>query len=257
MKEQVAITIPIYKEIIDNAELNSLNQCLKVLHKYPIIFFCPLLFDISFYEKLCEGKINFKTERFDNEYFTGTEGYNKLMLNAGFYRRFNHYKFILIYQLDAYVFRDEVMFWCNQNYDYIAAPLINFEKQRVEIKDSKIKFLSRYSLIYKILNRLHLSDYKFRHIENGGLSLRKVSTFITLLYFLKSKALKWPMNEDTFYMYWFNIFFFIWKLPTELSALKFSFEKHPQECYELNNFQLPFGCHASEKHDPKFWNEFI
>jgi hypothetical protein len=46
------------------------------------------------------------------------------MLSIDFYKRFRDYKFILIYQLDAYVFRDELEYWCEQDYDFIGAPLI-------------------------------------------------------------------------------------------------------------------------------------
>ena len=29
---------------------------------------------------------------------------------------------MLIYQLDAFVFQDDLAYWCQQNYDYIGAP---------------------------------------------------------------------------------------------------------------------------------------
>jgi hypothetical protein len=47
------------------------------------------------------------------------------------------------------------------------------------------------------------------------------------------------------------------KLPNWQQALKFGFEQHPQLCYELNNQQLPFGCHAWEKYDYEFWEKYM
>jgi hypothetical protein len=40
-------------------------------------------------------------------------------------------------------------------------------------------------------------------------------------------------------------------------ALKFGFECVPRYCYRLNNNELPFGCHAWEKYDKKFWEPFL
>ena len=258
MKELVAVTIPIYKQNISEEELASLTRCLNILGKYKIIFFAPASLDTSFYENFCHNKIDFAVERFADDYFIDIPGYNRLMLSTAFYKRFNNYKYILIYQLDAYVFKDELTYWCNKNYSYIAAPGINFIDITVGKKQKGgTQFLSRYTYVYNVLNFLHISNYKFRHIENGGFSLRKVSSFITLLTVLKKRAEKWPINEDTFFMYLFNILFFLFKLPEELTALKFSFEQNPRNCYKLNNYRLPFGCHAFNKYDPDFWAEFI
>lgn len=258
MKELVAITIPIYKQTISEHELVSLTQCFNILSKYKIIFFAPASLNTAFYENFCRNKIDFTIERFADDYFTNIAGYNQLMLSTAFYKRFKKYKYILIYQLDAYVFKDELTYWCAKNYSYIAAPVLNFNGGTAGKKQKGgMQLLSRYTHVYNVLNFLHISNYKFRHIENGGLSLRKVSNFIILLTFFRKRAKKWPINEDTFFMYWFNILFFLFKLPEELTALKFSFEQNPKKCYKLNNKKLPFCCHAFNKYDPDFWNTFI
>lgn len=257
MKEMVAVTIPIYKETLTDFEILSLKQCIRVLNKYPIFFIAPQSLNIGNYEAY------FKTsacniERFDDAFFLNIAGYNKLLLDIFFYRRFSQFRYILIYQLDAYVFADKLSEWCDKNYDYVAAPSITFEEGSPGTKEAGgMRFLSRYKYVYEVLNKCHISNYKFRHIENGGFSLRKVSAFIALLSLLKKKAKKWPLNEDTFFMYWFNILFFWFSIPDELSALPFSFERNPRNCYKLNNSKLPFGCHAYLKYDFDFWKPFI
>lgn len=45
------------------------------------------------------------------------------MLEADFYRRFGKYKYMLIYQLDAFVFSDKLLDFCEMGYDYIGAPV--------------------------------------------------------------------------------------------------------------------------------------
>ena len=53
-------------------------------------------------------------ESFEDEYFKGISGYNRLMMSEVFYRRFIGYEYILIYQLDAYIFKDELKKWCDK-----------------------------------------------------------------------------------------------------------------------------------------------
>src|SRR5476651_1552466 len=118
MSNLVAVVIPIYKKKPDSNELMSLKQCLSVLKNYPIIFLGPANLDTTVYQKLCNST-PFKMITFDEFYFGSIDGYNQLMLSPGFYKSFLDYKFILIYQLDAYVFKDELTYWCNQNYDFI------------------------------------------------------------------------------------------------------------------------------------------
>jgi len=46
-------------------------------------------------------------------------------------------------------------------------------------------------------------------------------------------------------------------VPEVEEALKFSFGIVPRYCYELNNNELPFGCHAWENYDKAFWEPFL
>lgn len=57
-----------------------------------------------------------------DEHFVSVDSYNEMMLSPDFYRRFQVYDFMLIYQLDAFVFRDELDEWVAKDYDYIGAP---------------------------------------------------------------------------------------------------------------------------------------
>jgi hypothetical protein len=71
---------------------------------------------------------NISVESFPKRYFENIEGYNELLLSASFYERFLDTKYILIYQLDAFFFKDELQEWCDRGYDYIGAPWITTQK---------------------------------------------------------------------------------------------------------------------------------
>ena len=268
--ELVTIVVPVYLSDISKDEELSFRQTLTVLEKYPITIVCPYNLDISAFETIAnEFKIDLRLEMFDKIFFQGIKGYNRLLLSQEFYQRFSNYEYMLICQLDAYVFRDELKEWCNQGYDYIGAPLVG-----------------------------HFSDTVFSHsmrVGNGGFSLRKVSTYIS--FFMSRKkvfsskqivryialwkkpytriwlwlfmmlgwrnipsdvAQRWNYNEDDFWSGLLDNSRFALKKPSPRVALQFSFERFPSELFEMNNKQLPFGCHAWMKYQyHEFWERLI
>ncbi|MDB5145723.1 MAG: hypothetical protein JWQ66_4436 [Mucilaginibacter sp.] len=249
----VIIIIPVYKAVPDADELFSLEQCIKILHRHPITFVAPQSLDLSFYERYCNQRADFNVTRFDDYFFSGIPGYNELMLSASFYKSFSDYKYILIYQLDAFIFRDELETWCKSGYDFIGAPYVF-----VDLDNYPIKVLTKYRRLLKILNKAKILKYQYRHVGNGGLSLRHVNHTIRLLSLLKKFVRKWPHNEDSFFTYYGNLFFLIFKLAPEQEALRFSFEEKPDQAYRRNNNKLPFGCHAYQKHnDNGFWDTIL
>ncbi len=233
---EVAIIIPIYKENLSNSEIVSLKRVKDILGAFPIIFICNQNFNAVNYLKIIP---NAKFEYFKVSFFNSIEGYNKLMLSTNFYKRFFQYKFILIYQLDAYIFENELLFWCKKNYDYIGAPWVISPPN---IKEKPLIDMSKW--------------FKYE-VGNGGFSLRKVKSHYwnTIIFYPLLKV--FIKNEDMFWgvlINWLNPFF---KKPTFIEALKFAFEMKPKESYEINKYQLPFGVHAWQKYDEIFWLDFI
>jgi hypothetical protein len=248
----VAVLIPIYKPVLTHLESLSLKRCFKILSNYPIIFITPYQLNVSEYALLLPGK-NYQVARFENQYFESIDGYNQLMLSPGFYKRFLNYKFILIHQLDAYVFKDELLYWCSQNFDFIGAPHAP-EKNL----PGEMQFLKNYGRFLKIINKIFKIDHKISYVGNGGLSLRKTLSFYLLLKILKYQVVAWGRyNEDGFFKYWGNIFYPLFKLPADETALKFAIETSPKESLEKLNGRLPFGCHAFEKYSFETWKPFI
>jgi hypothetical protein len=144
------IVISVYKEQPDQTELISLRQCLKILNKHCICIVIPANLDTTVYQSFFgEYNIPFKAESFDPSFFKDITGYNKLMLSKHFYDRFADFDYMLIYQLDAYVFRDELDDWCTKGYDFVGAPWM------------------------KVTGGLDEENS-----GNGGFSLRKITAFI-------------------------------------------------------------------------------
>lgn len=246
----VAVLIPVYKEILTNIEILSLRQCFNILGNHPIIFVAPDNLNLSQYHEILTNK-DLMVERFSNEYFRDIAGYNKLMLSIDFYKRFIKYKFILIYQLDAFVFKDELLYWCNQNFDYIGASY----EPHVNTKEN-MSYLKTYGRILNFLKKIGVS-HTIRNVGNGGLSLRKTKSIILLLKILRRKVHNNIDNEDGFFKYWGNIFYPFFKLGTDEAALKFSVETSPELSLKKLNYILPFGCHGFEKYSFETWKPYI
>ena len=126
--QEVVVVIPIYKPVPDKLEKLSFEQCINVL-PYPISIVAPTSLDVSYYKQ--KSKQIF-IQRFDDDFFTSINSYNKLLLSKIFYKRFENFNYMLIHQLDAYVFKDELAFWCSNGYDYIGAPWFEDFKDKGE-----------------------------------------------------------------------------------------------------------------------------
>ena len=239
----VAVVIPIYQFTLSVAEKASLKQCMLVLNKYPVKIVKP---DSLNLDSIQAEYPAIEMISFEDEYFTGTDAYNRLLTSLEFYKTFLPFKFILIYQLDAYVFRDELLKWCKKDYDYVGAPSLHHEEfnaLRAKSKNEYAKALSENRIVF-----------------NGGLSLRKISAFMRYLKIYNWFYPAWLGNEDMLFsqeatrLIPMKLFL---KLPSWQEALHFSFEKSPAATFELTDNRLPFACHAWERYDPGFWSSYI
>ena len=176
------------------------------MKKYPIIIVCPNSLNIDGYKKIGIKEFVY----FGDEFFKNVRAYNEMMLSPFFYESFNNYDYMLLVQLDAYIFEDKLDYFINLGYDYIGG--------------------------------LHyIPHVKGKMINgNGGFCLRKIDAFIEA-----SKNIKKDLNnkrdwEDILYSYWYKDKMNI--APDEVS-LKFGWQQDPQLNYEKNGRELPFGCH--------------
>ncbi len=245
------VVIPVYKTNPSEEELKSLRQCIRILGSHDICLICAESLDRTVYNQVFEEEgVTYRSEFFDADFFSSQRGYNRLMLNCSFYERFVQWDYMLIYQLDAYVFSDQLDEWCLKGYDYIGAP-------------------------WGTLN----GKIDWHNCGNGGFSLRKTTSFIqlfshtgkilTLKGLWKFHRYRGPLhriplvmkgffgignrledytngervNEDLFYACLSHRTYQAFKIPETREAMYFAFEEHPSFLYAQTN-QLPFGCHA-------------
>ena len=216
MKNKCCIVIPTYKEYVKlkDFEKKTLSNTISLMSSYDIILLCPNSLKTNGYEEC--GICNFM--RFDDYFFNGVKRYNELMLSPSFYEKFSKYEYMLITQLDSWIFEDKLDYFLNLGYDYIGG----------------LHYINRGTNIYhpnaddKLIN------------GNGGFSLRKIGSFIEA-----SKNIKKDLNnkwdwEDVLYSYWYKDHM---NIAPDAVSLKFGWQQDPEICFKNNNKELPFGCH--------------
>ncbi len=229
-RKKVCIVVPAYKCNLNLFEKISLQQLIKVLGNYPIYLIQPDTIELNYKE--LDG-YNYKTCKFDKWYFQNTETYSELMLSPFFYERFLDYEYMLVYQLDAFVFFAGLSDFCDMGYDYIGAPQYH-------------------------------SWTKDAVVGNGGLSLRKIDAVLNVTRNYE-KIVREPYYKDYFRKWEDNFFSYCggqkdvdFIVPDILKANTFSVVMDIENGIQnipING--LPFGTHAWHRLNFEFWKNII
>ncbi len=229
--KKVAVVIPTYSENLAKHEIISLQQLCKVLGEYEKIFVAPDGLKCE-YGYFSEG---IRVEYFPQVYFKNTITYSQLLLTEQFYDRFSEYEYILIHQLDVFVFKDRLKEFCQLGYDYIGAPAL------------------KYVPLWRFIDA---------RVGNGGFSLRKVESCRRLVsnreYFTDHPCKNdFLMYEDTFFGYAGTQPELNFRVPDVRTARKFSLQDEVQHALRGPVIELPFGVHAWQKINTQLWGKVI
>lgn len=146
-KQHIAILVPLSKRPgLSDEEKISLRHLTHHLADYPKFFMAPKSVTLR------HEDLGIKT--FPDEYFGSVKAHNKLLMSEMFYRSFSDYEYIMIYHLDSLVFSSSLDRWCAKGYDLVAPPWI---------PGPDLPWLNESG------------------VGNGGLSLRRVESFLRIL----------------------------------------------------------------------------
>lgn len=224
-----AIVSVIYKRTLLDPEMLSLKKCVEVFKdKRDIVLVCPEDLDISFYQSHFD--YDFKFIRLEKQWFSSWHHYSWLCKWPEFYKQFEEYDYILIYQLDCWCFEDTLDYFMDLGYDYYGGPVT----------------VGCWN------------DHET--VGNGGLSLRKVKSFIEELE-------KNPLEDEERFVAEDVYFSCSPKMknlkvcPLDI-ALQFAFSSDTSETFEYwfkkTNSVLPMGFHNFYKYDAlEFCHKFL
>ncbi len=277
-KKTAAVVVPVYRETLTADEEISRRHLEHFLGAYDKFLVAP--------ERLSLAWQGFGARKFRDDFFHSPVTYSLLLLSEEFYRAFEEYEYILVYQLDALVFSDRLREWCAEGLDYVGAPWLpgeagvdfvseptagngGFSLRRVE---SFLKVLGApgaagerdkyWEAMYaaapprervrrlprKILRRLGLSRARGRAIVGGPRGGATAGV---------PADPGERLNEDCFWSFRAREYYRGFRVAPAAEALRFAFEVNPRRCYELAGRRLPFGCHAWPKYDREFWEPFL
>ena len=231
--KSVVIVIPIYKNNLSPTEIISMQQLNKILGKYPRVFVAPesLVFDF--------GSLGYgiHIERFEDKWFQSTTSYSCLMMQKAFYERFADYEFMLLHQLDVFVFSDRIKEFCDKGFDYIGAPI------------------GRFAPFWHAIGA---------RVGNGGFSLRRVPAIINLLNDFDNIVKDTPffpfftLEEDLFFAYCGKRDDVNFRTADFSTAQEFSVQEDVGHVYrKIEDSWRPFGCHGLARMDYKLWSSLI
>jgi hypothetical protein len=241
---QLAILVPIYRSFLDPEETVSLESTFRVLGAHHLVMVKPAGLDTS----AIEARFPFKAvETFEPASFASVQGYNRLLLSAAFYERFLGSDFMLICQLDVFVFRDELASWMARGYDYVGAPWISGTAvglwiHRVAMALGKLRGAGADRVYpYEMRNR----------VGNGGFSLRKVETHHRLSLVMKDAIDHYLANAGTHHFHE-DVFWSMepakrghaHRTPAAEEALAFAWDINPERLFALAGGRLPLAAHG-------------
>lgn len=223
------MVVPVYKKNPVFFEQASLMQCVRILgQNHDIYLVAPFGLDLSGYTSLCPN-YKFRIKRFSKEFFTSLSTYNQLCKRHEFYESFQEYQYMLIYQLDCWVFSDNLEYFISLGYDYIGAPWFTIDTEKNTATSNKC--------------------------GNGGFSLRRIDKFVEVCKAHEVEADNENVPEDVFFC---NNCEKEMNISPVDAGREFSFEVGPSVLFKVNNNKLPMGCHKPYLFEFKtFWKDYI
>jgi hypothetical protein len=241
---QLSVVVPVYRAFLDPHETISLESAFRVLGAHHLVMVKPAGLDTT----EIEARFPFRAiETFDPPYFASVQGYNRLLLTAGFYQRFLASTYLLICQLDVFVFRDELAGWLARDYDYVGAPWLSGNAASLLIHRVAMA-------IGRLLPGGRERNYTYEtrnRVGNGGFSLRKVETHHRLSLELKDAIDRYLRHAGTHHFHE-DVF---WSLeparhgcrhrtPEVEEALAFAWDVNPERLSALAGGRLPMAAHG-------------
>lgn len=269
MLEPVTIVIPIWKTELTKYEEISFRQSLSILNDFEFSIVTYKRLDLHPVLKLVdEYDVRCRIIHFPKRYFACIAGYNQLMVSVRFYSKFLNYKYILICQLDCFVFKDELRYWLDQGYSYIGAPWLQGFRKAAE--DAPIIGVGNGGFSLRQVRDHLRALFSFHYIESPHRLFThfvacRDGTFPGQLLLLLTKL---TIKNNTFFLFndgganedffWGNtVKDFPWfSVPDWKVAAHFSVEVQPKRFLAMLS-EMPFGCHAWWSYDFDFWKPYI
>jgi hypothetical protein len=197
-----------------------------------------------------------RVERFDDRFFASTQTYSALLLGQEFYERLAGFQFILVHQLDAFIFEDRLSFWCEQGYDYIGAPWRDRAGTWRGVGNGGLSLRRTQACLSVIGSRLRDSPDEYWRYVTHNVESRASAAARLPLKLLKhlgiapdvttflQRFVSEGCNEDIFWGLHAARFYPSFRVAPVEAARHFSVEHGIEDTSRLFVNRPPFGCHG-------------
>lgn len=233
------VFVPYYKQELTALERFCLEKSIDTLREsFDIVLACPIGIKPPSYSGCT-------TIAFSANHFADVSSYCRWLLEPEIYQFSLLYDYMLILQLDAIVFKNDLNKWCSMGFDFVGAP-----------------WSGRVSFSYRFKSRPNLNAEVTRlDVGNGGLCLINPRSFLGLQRLYPDVFLEWytltgpNAGQEALYCFLGERTPFF-KMPTKEQASLFSLELDARNWININN-ELPLGFHAMFKYDADLWRELF
>ncbi len=253
---RLAVVVPVYRAP-DPWETISLDRIFRVLGGQHLVLLKPEGLDTA----AVEARWPFAaTETFAPDYFRSIQGYNRLLLSRGFYERFLGSEYLLVCQLDVFVFHDDLAAWVARGYDYVGAPWLSGSAA------SDLLHRVQHQVARRLpggRDRIHPWEMRYQ-VGNGGFSLRRVATHHRLCGELAAQIERYlaerthHFHEDVFWGLEPARHGLPHRTPGWREALPFAFDVNPARAFAEAGGRLPMAAHGWYKgRHLAFWRPHV
>lgn len=286
MKRSCVVVIPIYTLVLTCSEKAALLHCVEQLIHYDIFFLHKQSISAASIFKAIplseEQSRSCLSGPIADHWLMTVRTYSSLLFQGWFYRMFEEWDYMLIFQQDAWLLggEEELAGWINKGYTYIGAPWTGhlgpdtpdtgvgnggFSLRHI---DAMIRICesarSKYSPVFRwrrlayrmtLFRRYHL----FPSSQWPLIFCKRLVVFIamsfgwhnTLIYFARIVG----TQEDHLISLFAPLVYPWMRVPSMAEAAAFSVETNPRQTCAHYQVKRPLGCHAWAKHNREFWLE--
>src|ERR1700737_7989 len=256
-----AVVVPFYRQELGADERVSLRHLDHFLGPYDRFLFMP--------KSLRGGLDGFGSRRFSDRFFESRRGYSALLLSRDFYRSFSEYEYVLVYQLDCLVFSDDLLRWCEKEFDYIGA--VHTIGDNAPCAGQGGFSLRRVSSFLDVLNSRIKTVDPAEYWERNWSSRPPIERWRNLprkyaKHLGSFNGVRWEIKRlNRTYLGWAEDWF--WSLearryhpefriaPIE-DGLRFAFDQSPETAFAAAGRGLPFGCPGWTR-ARAFWEPYL
>lgn len=266
MKKSLVINIIHHTSELSALELMNLKNLLSLnCGRYDIIFFLPLSYRET---QLVEDFKQITFHFVENRLLSSNKSYNRFLISKEYYSQFKDYEYLLVYQLDTWAFSLDLDSILLKDFDFVGAPILSEDRHLpIKVIDGcnggvSIRKISTFLRVLDINYFFSLYNL-YSHIGFGNKNnqpYRRFFKFILSPFILYTRPnVLWPfhINEDLFWTVIIPQKFKDFKISDTKTSCEFCFDQEPEYMYILNNKKIPLFAHAVEKYNFKFWAPHI